>query len=70
MAKSHVFPYNGGGHMVTVLEVTEDEVIFDNWWTERWGSLGVGRMTHALFGSAVVSDAYMIETAPLFAEAP
>lgn len=59
---------NGGGHMLCGLEVklTPDDVIFDNWWSDLWGAGGLGRMSHALFGSPVVTDVYIIEGVPLF----
>lgn len=59
---------DGGGHMLTVLEITQDEVYFDNWWLRSWGSNGIGRMSHGLFGSSVVTDCYIIEAAPMFSE--
>ncbi|MDQ2668026.1 MAG: hypothetical protein M3Z05_18790 [Gemmatimonadota bacterium] len=66
---------DGGGHMLCGLEITANEVIFDNWWCppgspSAWGSLGIGRMTHELFSSAIVTDRYIIEAAPLFPEVP
>lgn len=61
---------NGGGHMLAVLEVTETDVIFDNWWGPRWGRGGLGYMSHSLFGSVVLSDVYMIETTPTFSAYP
>ncbi len=62
---------NGGGHMLCGLEITNSEVVFDNWWCppgnpSAWGSLGIGRMTHKLFASSVVTDRYILETAPIF----
>lgn len=62
---------NGGGHMLCVLEVTPDEVIFDNWWCppgqpNAWGDQGVGRMSWGLFGSSIITDVYMIENVPTF----
>lgn len=61
---------NGGGHMLCVLEVTADEVITDNWWGDGWGRNGLAAFTHRLFGSALINDIYVIETAPVFATDP
>lgn len=65
----------GGGHMLAVVEVTEDEVIDDNWWggdapDEQWGAGGFARLSHRLFGSDVISDVYVVEAAPLIEAAP
>ncbi len=57
---------DGGGHMLAVLEVTSDTVVFDNWWGEDWGADGIGKMSHALFGGVNISDVYVIEAAPTF----
>jgi len=57
---------DGGGHMLAVLEVTDTEVIPDNWWGEDWGDHGVGHFTHRLFGSSVISDVYVIQAVPTF----
>lgn len=59
---------NGGGHMMAVLEVTESEVVVDNWWGSDWGDIGIGRIGHELFGSSAISDVYVIETAPPFSK--
>jgi hypothetical protein len=57
---------DGGGHMLAVVEVTADRVILDNWWGEDWGANGLVHLSHDLFGSAIVSDTYILETAPFF----
>ncbi len=57
---------DGGGHMMTVIEVTSTDVIPDNSWGPSWGQLGLGRISHDLFGSEFVSDVTVIEAAPLF----
>lgn len=59
---------DGGGHMMTVLDVTETEVVVDNWWGNDWGDMGIGRLSHELFGSSVVSDVYIIEAAPSYSK--
>lgn len=59
---------NGGGHMMTVLDVTESEVVVDNWWGNDWGDFGIGRIAHEVFGSSAVSDVYVIETAPPYSK--
>lgn len=61
---------NGGGHMLSVLEVTATEIVHDNWWGPEWGDAGVGRLTHRLFGSGIISDVYVIETVPTFSIDP
>lgn len=59
---------NGGGHMMTVIEVTESEVVVDNSWGTGWGDMGIGRIAHELFGSLLVTDVYVIEAAPSFSK--
>lgn len=58
-----------GGHMLCVLEVTADRVVADNWWGEDWGAKGLAHLSHHLFGSDVITDVYVIETAPTFSSA-
>lgn len=62
---------NGGGHMMTVLAVEQNsdgtwDVIIDNWWTDQWGNRGIGRIAAELFGSAIITDVYVIEAAPYY----
>jgi hypothetical protein len=59
---------DGGGHMMAVLDVTESEVVVDNWWGADWGDMGIGHLSHALFGSVVISDVYVIETCPPYSK--
>jgi hypothetical protein len=55
--------------MLAVLEVTADQIIADNRWTNRWGANELPRPTHRLFGSPVVTDVYVIQTTPTFSSA-
>ena len=61
---------DGGGHMLTVLEVDHDKITHDNWWGEDWGDGGVGHLSPRLFGSSIVSDVYVLETVPTFSADP
>jgi hypothetical protein len=56
----------GGGHMMCALETNDSEVVSDNWWDETWGRKGYAHLSYRLFGSSVVTDAYVIETAADF----
>jgi len=59
---------DGGGHMLCALAVDRDKLISDNWWDLDWGAEGYVHLTHRLFGSDVITDAYVIETAAEFSE--
>lgn len=55
-----------GGHMLTVVEVTHDHVLFDNWWGGWGDEEGYGKMSLDLFGSTAVTDCYLVKTSPTF----
>jgi len=60
-----------GGHMMTVLEATDDGPVVDNWWGDNWGDGGEARLSWSLFANPLVRDIYAIEAAPAFSsEAP
>jgi hypothetical protein len=58
---------SAGGHMMCAFGATIDDVLVVNSWGAGWGQGGLCRISHDLFGSAIVSDVYALQAAPLFA---
>lgn len=58
-----------GGHMMSVQAVLDDgagDVLVDNWWHDWGGDDGMAVLSRGLFGSALVTDVYVVKAAPWY----